>query len=181
MVLRSLERSSGLDATAKAQPSAGKLKVLLADISVTVCSPIDGSRAATGQCLSTGSSTRPQWISSETMISPRRRQNSASALNSSRDHTRPVGLCGLQATATMLGVAACSAARSPSAIVPRARRAGRARIPRFACSGEQRKGRYVVIAMLIASPCAANARHSTLMTSTRPGRKTTHCGSIRQP
>ena len=104
--------SSGMMAKAKLRP--GRLKVLLGDMSVTVRAAASSETLAVGTCPSP-SRSRSQWISSEHSTRSWRRQKSATASSSSRRHTRPSGLWGLQKTKTRVsGVSAASIASSGS-------------------------------------------------------------------
>ena len=78
---------------ANAQPADGKLNALLGDISVTVRREMSASRQAIGTWGLPGSSSRSQWISSETIsMSP---VSSARRSSSSRRKIVPPGFCGL--------------------------------------------------------------------------------------
>ena len=72
-----------------------RLKVLLGAMQVVVTAAISGETEAMQVCL-WPSSIRSEWISSEMISTPWRRQISPIVRSSSGVHTRPTGLWGLQ-------------------------------------------------------------------------------------
>ena len=96
----SLQRRGRLVAGHHGNPhfSPGMFQPLEAEVKVKVrwARPPSGSIDRKGMCCAPGSASGA-WISSTMRTAPRRAQMSATAPRSSRDHTRPVGLCGCAA------------------------------------------------------------------------------------
>src|SRR5260370_36720756 len=80
-----------------AQRRPGILKLLVAELRVTVRAAISGPSDAKGMCCSPGN-TRSECISSDMTTRSCSMANWPNASNSSRENTRPVGFCGLQST-----------------------------------------------------------------------------------
>jgi hypothetical protein len=134
-----------------------------------------------GMCGVAGSSTRPQWISSEQIVRSWRSARAAMRPSSSRSKTRPTGLWGLHSMnrRTPSATAASVAGQSHSQRWPLFTRG----VVTRRCSklaGACRKGGYTGVAVNTPSPGWPTARTATLKPVTTPGSHTSHSGWMRQ-